>query len=102
MRQRDINRKAFSAMHYNIIAGRFKKALEPLMSENGVDANQRQINRVASNAMIDLAISMAKRFAMDNSEFDPVRFLNACSPDEMHWPLSELWPGVTESEMVDG
>ena len=25
--------------------------------------------------VIDLAISMAKRFAMDNSEFDPVRFL---------------------------
>ena len=99
MRQRDINRKAFSVVHYNIIAGRFKDALEPLMP---IQAGDPVSNAHRSAALVDLAISMAKRFAMDNSEFDPVRFLDACSPDNEQWPLSELWPGVTESEMVDG
>ena len=75
MRQRDINRKAFSAVHYNIIAGRFKQALEPkiqyidnpdVYEVGGVNTDIVNRYRAEANAIVDLAISMAKRFAMDN------------------------------------
>jgi hypothetical protein len=96
MRARDIDRKAFSAVHYNIIAGRFKNALEPRMvrDEEGTAGAER-------NAIIDLAIDMAKRLQLDNAEFDPVRFLNMVSPDPELYPLAELWDGVDQSEWVD-
>jgi hypothetical protein len=38
-----------------------------------------------------LAINLAKRFKEDNELFDPVKFLNACSPDVELYPLAELW-----------
>jgi hypothetical protein len=94
MRERDINRKLFSAGHYNIIAGQFKKALDRFLGHKDTSAE--------SATLVDLALSMAKRFALDNDQFDPVRFLDACSPDTQLYPLSELWEGVNQSEEVNG
>jgi hypothetical protein len=38
-----------------------------------------------------MALVLAKRFEKDNPLFDPIAFLDACSPDVERYPLSELW-----------
>ena len=89
MRERDINRKMFHAGHYNVIASQInnKIALFDTTHERAV--------------LVDLALSMAKRLMLDNDEFNPLVFLDRCSPDPDTMPLSELWEGVNQSELVD-
>ena len=90
MRQRDINRKAFNAAHYNIVAGRLRNALEPYMQPNTQEiANGSLLH--ARVALVDLCLSFAYRFQADNEDFDPIRFLKACSPNVDEFPLDELW-----------
>lgn len=43
-----------------------------------------------NNTLADLALSFAKRFTEDEG-FDPLAFLDRCSPDTDLYPLSELW-----------
>lgn len=38
----------------------------------------------------DIAVAFAKRFAEDEG-FDPISWLDKCSPDPEMYPLSELW-----------
>lgn len=40
-----------------------------------------------------LALDLAGSFVEDNERFDPIKFLDACSPDPGKMPLSELWTG---------
>jgi len=89
MRERDVNRKMFHAGHYNVIAKQIqdKLALFDTTHERAV--------------LVDLALSLSKRFMLDNEEFDPLMFLDRCSPDPDTMPLSELWEGVNQSEIVD-
>lgn len=44
-----------------------------------------------ANVITDLALSFAQTFAEDNVNFDPLKFLDQCSPDPDRLPLSELW-----------
>jgi hypothetical protein len=82
MRERDINRKLFHRGHYEIIAGRFRNALEPLMGDE---------DGTAANVLVDLALNFAHRLQADNEDFDPVLFLNRCSPNKDEWPIGDLW-----------
>ena len=41
-------------------------------------------------ALTDLALTFAKRFTEDDG-FDPVAWLDKCSPDPEQYPFSELW-----------
>jgi hypothetical protein len=110
MRARDVDRKMFHLGHYEVIAAQFKQALTPLSEaadfwhrrEHVFDRDRVQLEktRLQISALIDLALSMAKRLQMDNSDFDPVIFLTKCSPDPEQYPLSELWKGVNQAEMV--
>ena len=91
MRERDINRKLFGAGHYNILAAQIKNKFP--LEHDSMSMTQRA-------TLTDLALSMAKRFTLDNDQFDPLRFLDACSPDTELYPLSELWEGVNQSELI--
>jgi hypothetical protein len=115
VRPQDRNRKLFHRGHYEIIAARFRESLEPLFraQETAIeelnDANIiepyrtsfEKLIRLPATAATGVAISLAKRFALDNEGFDPVMFLDRCSPDPEKYPLSELWEGVNEMEAVD-
>jgi hypothetical protein len=106
MRERDIDRKLFHKAHYEILANQFRRSLEIAYEQNGkselmADGTIRRHFPITS-AVVDLAISVAKRLQLDNSEFDPVIFLNRCSPDVDLYPLGELWEGVNKEELVDG
>lgn len=107
MRERDLNRKMFHRGHYEVIAARIREQLEPILKAEHFFDDYAQYNeqveksRLQSGALINLAISLAKRLQLDNEEFDPVIFLNRCSPDPEQYPLSELWSGVDQTELVE-
>jgi len=94
MRKRDINRQLFNTAHYEIIAKQFRTKLEPLFTDVEGDAGARA-------ALVDLALGLTKRFALDNELFKPELFLDRCSPDTDRYPLSELWEGVNQAEEVE-
>lgn len=78
----------FSQQHYNALAKDIRTQLE----RHGVPHIVRNDYHVgARNALIDMAIVLAIRFDKDNERFDPLKFLDACSPDPQQYPLSELW-----------
>jgi hypothetical protein len=80
----------FHKGHYNILAAQFKDELTKL---TGLRSPAKRAGR---NAVIELALSLARRLEQDNPEFDALQFLNACSPDPEIWPLAELWEGTIE------
>ena len=87
MRQSDIDRKMFHKGHYEVIAGRFRKALEPYMS----DMAYTERDRAVRGALVNLAIDFTTRLQADNSDFIPEMFLNRCSPNPEKYPLGDLW-----------
>jgi hypothetical protein len=111
MRERDVNRKMFHRGHYEVIAGRFREQLRPIQEaeeyfqqQYGDEGNwpgrtgQLDKARLQRNAIVDLALSFAGRFALDNDEFDPIIFLDKCSPDTERMPISELWEGYLDGQ----
>jgi len=79
-------RPVFHRAHYNILAKQFREQLKPLFTDRfDPDLISQR------GAIVDLAFSLARRLEQDNPLFDPVAFLNACSPDPDMYSLSELW-----------
>ena len=50
----------------------------------------------AGVSLVNLAVSLAIRLKADSEDFDPVRFLNACSPNVEKFPFGELWEIVEQ------
>lgn len=53
--------------------------------------------RVHRRVLEDLALAFAKRFSEDEG-FDPITWLDKCSPDPDLYPLSELWEDADTSD----
>jgi len=104
MRERDINRKLFHKGHYEIIAGRFRRALEPYMGLSELSEHSQGQFLHARVALVDLALEFAYRLQADNEDFDPLIFLRRCSPNPTEFPLEELWDAdnYQHSIKVDG
>jgi hypothetical protein len=49
---------------------------------------------VARNEDIRLALNIARELADNSDNFNPLDFLDCCSPDPEIYPLSELWEEV--------
>ena len=84
----------WTAYHYNAIAKEIREAF-PLDDKR---ASTRLPKSTARAYLTLLALSLAKRFDKDNPRFNPVRFLNACSPNVDIYPLGELWDGEFDSK----
>jgi hypothetical protein len=97
VRKRDVDRKMFHRGHYEVIASRIR---EELTKQEQVFIPGSPTLASARNALIDLALSLANRFALDNYEFSAEVFLDRCSPDPELYPLSELWEGVDRAEVA--
>jgi hypothetical protein len=103
MRERDINRKLFSKGHYEIIAARFRHALEPYMSEASQNLDFSEVGSEILSvraALVFLAVDFARRLQADNEDFLPEVFLNRCSPNMDKFPLGELWKEVEDNASV--
>ena len=85
----------FSAQHYNAIAKEIRWSLDTSLSFHNnwvqLKGGDKKGLYYATEALVVLAINLAKRFEVDNPRFDPLKFLDACSPNTDLYPLSELW-----------
>jgi hypothetical protein len=79
----------FHAMFYNFVAKRIRENFD--LGWPGETGVQRVISTANRAVLSDLAMDFAKRFADDNPAFDPIKFLDACSPDSELYPMGELW-----------
>lgn len=84
--------KKWTKIHYNAVAKEIRD-LFPIHDPEGY----RDEGNIRRATLSTLALSFAVRFKQDSDEaeegyvFDPVRFLDACSPNTDLYPLSELW-----------
>jgi hypothetical protein len=81
----------WTARHYNALA---KEIRELFPIYDGTEDMRPVIERanIERRAILTtLALSLAERFKDDNPRFDPIKFLNACSPNLEQYPLSEFW-----------
>jgi len=79
----------FHALHYNFVAKRLREAYDTTRDHPG---NVNKVMQLAHNSTLqDLAMSFARKFKEDNERFDPLKFLDQCSPDTELYPFSELW-----------
>jgi hypothetical protein len=81
----------FSAQHYNAIAKDIREEFSEHMAIPTGGEHTRSVDMSYRAALCNLAIRFAKRFQKDNERFDPLKFLDACSPNTDLYPLSELW-----------
>jgi len=75
---------------YNLVAKKLR--------EQFPTSDNTQLQVVMRGQICELAIAFAKSFRRDNPNFDPIRFLDSCSPDPDRYPISELWEAVRNSE----
>ena len=78
--------------HYNALAKEIREQfpIDPIGS--GIfEASRREENMTRRGTLANLALSLAKRFVKDNEDFDPLTWLDQCSPDTDLYPISELW-----------
>jgi hypothetical protein len=80
----------FKPQHYNAIAKDIRQELARHIPRSTTEVPDARDLR-ATSALTDLALRFARRFKMDNPSFDPLKFLDQCSPDTELYPLSELW-----------
>jgi hypothetical protein len=82
----------FSQQHYNAVAKLFRENF-PMTDQllRREDNDERKKLLLQRGTVVDLAIDFAKYFKKDNPSFDPIKFLDHCSPDVDFYPLSELW-----------
>jgi hypothetical protein len=94
-----MNEPLFHRGHYNIIAAQFRRSIERIETKSVRIARETQaIDTVVLVATAILthvglmAVEMAKRLQQDNpNNFNPIDFLNACTPSTDRYPLAELW-----------
>jgi hypothetical protein len=82
----------FSQQHYNAIAKIFRENFP--LDDHAFDPyykKQREKLLLQRGTVVNLALDFAEYFKKDNPSFDPIKFLDQCSPDVDIYPLSELW-----------
>jgi len=92
----------WSAQHYNALAKEIRD-LFPIY-EVTRDVPESGIIKDSFNAAVEgkqdvlmnLMISLCYRFIEDNPRFDPVKFLNACSPIPGKYKFGEMWEIATK------
>lgn len=84
----DSSAKLFHSAHYNILATQIRPRI--------IDSTE-----VVNGRMLHFTLSLTRRLLKDNPSFDPLKFLDACSPDPEMYPLSELWEDYIRGELID-
>jgi hypothetical protein len=81
----------FQRQHYYAIAKEIREQVPGYETRNSNNAEIKYRAKIREDTLIDLALSLCSRFEEDNPLFDPVEFLNKCSPDPDTMPWGELW-----------
>lgn len=80
----------FHQGHYFVVAKRIRNRFP---HHYDTDPIVKIMNTFTRSILADVAIDFARWFAKDNPDFDPIKFLDMCSPNKDTYPLSELWEG---------
>jgi hypothetical protein len=75
----------FGPKDWNFVAKRLREAY-PMHGSNNMTPYKEQ-----RRLLEELAITFAEKYAVDNLDFNPIAFLDECSPDPDIYPFSELW-----------
>jgi hypothetical protein len=76
---------------YNFVAKRIRE-------EFPTDHENDTITLVKRGTLVDLSLRCALGFLRNNPNFQPLEFLEACSPDKDKWPIQELWEDFLNGE----
>jgi hypothetical protein len=87
----------FYSQHYNAIAKEIREQAPGYETRNAENREIRTAAKIREDTLIELALALCFRFKKDNPLFDPVYFLNKCSPDENTMPWGELWEDYERS-----
>lgn len=83
----------WTQLHYNALAKEIREIFpvrQPINSS--LEGQKTDIAQMIERAILSVfAINLCKRFKEDNPDFDPIKWLDQCSPDTDLYPLSELW-----------
>lgn len=74
---------SFHKQHYNLVAKKLRTHFPT--------GDNEHLQIVMRGLICELALDFARSFEEDNPNFDPIKFLDACSPDPDRYPMSELW-----------
>jgi hypothetical protein len=91
MRETDINKKVFHRGHWMILAKQLREAFPTYTPDRDEDEEMWNHVMTSRSTLIGLELSLATRFLADNEDFDPVLFMNNCSPNIEEFPLGEVW-----------
>jgi hypothetical protein len=84
----------FTRQHYNALAKEIRELFptrEPERLNSTAGRKLYELNMADRALLSALALNLCKRFQKDNPRFDPIKFLEACSPNLDLYPLQELW-----------
>jgi hypothetical protein len=86
----------FHKLHYNLVAKILRERLEFAINFHAGDIDkwkkvEHRGRYYAVEALVQTALDFTHSFKKDNPDFDPLQFLDQCSPNEDLYPLSELW-----------
>jgi hypothetical protein len=79
----------FDARDWNFVAKRFRETDWWRESNSPIALARRA-------SLTQLALEFADKYSQDNPGFDPLNFLDRCSPDIDRMPFSELWEAYIE------
>jgi len=79
----------YDRLVWNMVAKRIRDKFTDTVEGEGHQNTVRKLYR--SGVLAELAIDFAKGFKRDNPNFDPIKWLDQCSPDPDTYMLSELW-----------
>lgn len=100
MRRRN-QKNLFHRGHYNIVAASIRATYEILVNKPVETKWEIDLRVAQASPIYEMMLQLCERFLKDNPNFDAVKFLDACSPNEDQFPFSELWDTSTNSRASD-
>lgn len=77
---------------WNFVAKRIRENFPIGRAEDNYSEHSRIKVLTERAAVVSIALDFARNFKRENPDgFDPLVFLDQCSPDVDMYPLSELW-----------
>jgi hypothetical protein len=82
------NQRIFGPQHWNAIAKDLREEYNFVCTK---EHTNHDVILIRLRQIEHVALRFAMRFNIDSQDFDPLKWLDQCSPDTDMYPFSELW-----------